>query len=125
MRDISHANDGQKDAKAPKVWEVWHARFDYDNRRGYKYRPVIIVGVREDGSLVMMVTSSTNKLHLEHDYLLQDWQAAGLDKPSIARADRIAEIPPDYLGTVGRIGVLSERDIAALTTVLNKIVGVE
>lgn len=55
-----------RDAK-PQMWEVWHARFDYEEGRGYKWRPVIVVGVCESGSLVMMVTSSTNKLHLEHD----------------------------------------------------------
>ncbi|NLH91567.1 MAG: type II toxin-antitoxin system PemK/MazF family toxin [Atopobium sp.] len=107
---------------APQKWEVWHARFDFD-RHGYKYRPVIIVGVRDDGSLAMMVTSSTNKLHLEHDYLLQDWQQAGIDKPSIARADRIAEIPASYLGSAGRIGELSERDRAAISVILNEVVG--
>lgn len=68
-----------------------------------------------------MVTSSTNKLHLEHDYLLRDWKAAGLRSPSIARADRIAEIPPDYFGTAGHIGRLSQEDIDALATLLGKI----
>lgn len=101
------------------MWEVWHARFDYDDGKGYKYRPVIVVGVRADGSLVMMVTSSTNKLHLKNDYLIQDWREAGLDKPSIARVDRIAEIPAGYLGTAGKLGRLTERDIAALTIALN------
>lgn len=105
----------------PHQWEVWHARFNYDGNKGYKYRPVIIVGTREDGSLVMMVTSSTNKLHLEHDYLLRDWKAAGLRKPSIARADRIAEVPAGYLGSAGYIGTLSLVDIAALSAILADI----
>ena len=107
---------------APQLWEVWHARFDFSEGKGYKYRPVIVVGVRDDGSLVMMVTSATNKLHLEHDYLIRDWEAAGLDKPSVARADRIAQIPAGYLGTVGRIGRLSDTDIAAITRILAEIV---
>lgn len=105
----------------PRMWEIWHARFDYEEGDGYKYRPVIVVGVREDGSLVMMVTSSTNKLHLKHDYLLRDWREAGLDKPSIARADRVVEIPPGYLGTAGRIGRLTERDISAICAILAQI----
>ncbi|MGN0287430.1 MAG: type II toxin-antitoxin system PemK/MazF family toxin [Atopobiaceae bacterium] len=109
----------------PRIWEVWHARFDFEGGRGYKYRPVIVVGVRSNGSLMMMVTSATNKLHLEHDYLLRDWQQAGLDKPSIARVDRIAEIPPHYVGTAGRIGMLSEHDIAAIARLLNDIVNSE
>lgn len=108
---------------APQVWEVWHARFDYDDGRGYKYRPVIVVGVCSNGSLVMMVTSATNKLSLEHDYLLQDWKQAGLEKPSIARADRIAEVPSGYLGTAGRIGRLSKRDETALAVVLRELDG--
>lgn len=108
-------------SEVPAPWEVWHARFNFDGKRGYKYRPVIVVGVRENGSLVMMVTSATNKLQLEHDYLLQDWREAGLDKPSIARADRIAEIPPSYVGTVGKIGRLSTRDEMALRELLTSM----
>lgn len=106
---------------APCQWEVWHARFNYEEGKGYKYRPVIVVGVRDDGSLVMMVTSATNKLHLEHDYLLRDWEEAGLVKPSIARIDRIAEIPADYLGTAGRLGRLSERDISEISRILESL----
>ena len=106
---------------APQQWEIWHARFNYDGGKGYKYRPVIIVGVKDDGSLVMMVTSAANKLHLEHDYLLRDWKAAGLRNPSIARADRIAEIPAGYLGNAGRIGKLSQTDIDAIVSILNEV----
>lgn len=105
-------------SQTPELWEAWHARFNYEGRTGYKYRPVIVAGVREDGLLAMMVTSSTNQLHLEHDYLIEDWREAGLDKPSIARADRIAMIPAGYLGTAGRIGRLSQRDIDALAALL-------
>lgn len=108
---------------APQLWEVWHARFNFDDGRGYKFRPVIVVGVRDDGSLAMMVTSSTNRLHLEHDYPIRDWEQAGLRKPSIARADRIAFIPPDHLGTAGRMGRLSEVDIAAISSILASMGG--
>ena len=97
----------------PQIWDVWHARFNYDGGRGYKYRPVIIVGTKEGGALVMMVTSSTNKLHLEHD-----WEAAGLRKPSIARTDRIAEVSVAYFGTADRIGRLSSRDVEGIVSIL-------
>lgn len=105
-----------------RLWEVWHARFDFDGGKGYKYRPVIVVGVKEsDGSIVMMVASSTNKLHLEHDYVIRDWEKAGFDNPSIARADRIAKIPFGYLGTAGRMGKLADGDIAALSAILEAL----
>lgn len=105
----------------PQAWEVWHARFNYSEGSGYKYRPVIIVDVLDDDSLVMMVTSATNKLHLEHDYVIRNWKEAGLDKPSIARADRIAQIPAGYLGLAGYIGRLAECDISAITQILAEI----
>lgn len=104
--------------KGPQPWEVWHARFDFSGGRGYKFRPVIVLAMRPDGTLVAMVTSATNKLSLEHDYLIQEWEAAGLAKPSIARLDRIAEIPAGYLGTAGRIGCLAAVDIASIRTIL-------
>lgn len=108
-------------SRIPQLWEVWHARFDFSEGKGYKYRPVIVVGTRDDGSLAMMVTSATSKLSLEHDYLIRNWREAGLDKPSIARADRIAQIPLSYLGTAGLIGRLSQTDIDGITAVLAQI----
>ncbi len=69
----------------------------------------------------MMVTSATNKLHMDHDYLLVDWEAAGLVKPSIAHIDRIAAIPTSYFGTAGKLGRLGEIDIAAITEVLSRM----
>lgn len=83
--------------QVPQPWEVWHARFDYASGRGYKYRPVIVLATRPDGSLVAMVTGAGNKLTLEHDYSIREWEAAGLDKPSTARLDRIAKVPAGSL----------------------------
>lgn len=106
---------------APQEWEIWHARFNYAGTSGYKFRPVIILGSLHNSMLAMMVTSAKNKLKLDHDHLIKDWEQAGLDKPSIARADRIIEIPREYTGTAGRIGKLSETDVRALTFILQEI----
>lgn len=107
----------------PLPWEVWHARFDFSEGRGYKYRPVIVLATRPYGMLVAMVTSSTNKLSLPNDCSIEGWEAAGLDKPSIARLDRIAEIPAGYLGSANRIGRLGDADIAAIKGALEGIAG--
>lgn len=72
--------------------------------------------------MTAMVTNATNKLSLDHDHLIREWGAAGLDKPSITRIDRIAETPPGYLGTAGRIGRLAEVDIEAVKAILLEIV---
>ena len=105
----------------PQLWEIWHARFNFSEGHGYKYRPVIVLATRSHGLLVAMVTSTTNKLILEHDYLIREWQVAGLNKPSIARLDRIAEIPPHYLGSAECIGRLADNDIANIKTMLAEI----
>lgn len=107
--------------RTPQPWEVWHARFDFSEGHGYKYRPVIVLATRSDGSLVAMVTSVGNKLFLEHDYPIREWKAAGLEKPSIARLDRIAQIPAGYLGSAGLIGRLVEEDVVAIKTILAEI----
>lgn len=107
--------------RVPRPWEVWHTRFDFSEGHGYKYRPIIVLATRPDGLLVAMVTSTTNKLSLEHDCLIREWEAAGLNKPSLARLDRIAEIPAGYLGNVGFIGRLASADIATLQRVLDEM----
>lgn len=107
----------------PLPWEVWHARFDFSEGSGYKFRPVVILASSPKGIIAAMVTSATNKLDLEHDYRLKDWGAAGLDKPSIVRLSRIAEVPEGYLGTAGRIGRLSDMDIDGIDGALAGMVG--
>ncbi len=102
----------------PQKWEVWRARFNFEEGKGYKYRPVVIVGKQLDQMEAMMVTGCGNKLSLPHDHVLIDWEEAGLDKPSIARADRIARLPLSYIGTSGRIGKLSESDKSAISSQL-------
>ena len=104
---------------APAPWEIWHARFNFDDH-GYKFRPVLVLACSPDGLLAAMITGASNKLSLPLATPIDDWQEAGLSKPSLVRVDRIALLPPTYLGTAGRIGRLSPRDAhrvsQALTT---------
>lgn len=94
---------------APAPWEIWHARFNFDDH-DYKFRPILVLAYSPGGLLAAMITSASNKLSLPLDTPLDDWQEAGLTKPSLVRVDRIALLPPTYLDTVGRIGRLSPRD---------------
>ena len=93
----------------PAPWEIWHARFNFDDH-GYKFRPVLVLVCSPEGLLAAMITSASNKLSLPLDTPLDEWQEAGLTKPSLVRVDRIALLPPTYLGTAGRIGKLSPHD---------------
>ena len=94
---------------APTPWEIWHARFNFDDH-GYKFRPVLVLACSPDGLLAAMITSTSNKLSLPLNTPLEDWRTAGLTKASLVRVDRIALLPPTYLGAASRIGRLSPRD---------------
>lgn len=67
------------------------------------------------------MTGAANKLSLAHGCPVREWEAVGLDKPPIARLDRIAEIPARDLGAAGRISRLAEVDMAAIKTILTEI----
>ena len=108
-------------SRAPQPWEVWHARFEYQGKSGYKYRPTIVLSVGSSSFTAAMVTDAANKLHLKHDFVIEDWRAAGLLKPSIIRVDRIVEVPLSHIGSAGKIGRLSPRDAAALKRVLTSL----
>ena len=105
---------------APAPWEIWHARFNFDDR-GYKFRPVLVLACSPDGLLAAMITGASNKLSLPLDTPIDDWQEAGLTKPSLVRVDRIALLPPTYLGTAGRIGRLSPRDAHRVSQALSTL----
>ena len=94
---------------APAPWEIWHARFNFDDH-GYKFRPVLVLACSPDGLLAAMITSASNKLSLPLNTPLEDWRTAGLTEASLVRVDRIALLPPTYLGAASRIGRLSPRD---------------
>lgn len=105
---------------APAPWEIWHTRFNFDDR-GYMFRPVLVLACSPDGLLAAMITSASNKLSLPLDTPLDDWQEAGLSKPSLVRVDRIVLLPPTYLGTAGRIGRLSPRDAHRVSQALSTL----
>ena len=64
-------------------------RFDFVERKGYKYRPVIVLDVAGDIALTAaMVTGVETRLSFPHDYVLADWQKEGLTKPSLVRLDK-------------------------------------
>ena len=102
---------------APTPWEIGHARFNFDDH-GYRFRPILVLACSPDGLLAAMITSTSNKLSLPLDTPIDDWRTAGLTKASLVRVDRIALLPPTYLGTAGRIGRLSPRDAHRVSQVL-------
>ncbi len=97
-------------------------RFDFVERKGYKYRPVIVLDVAEDIALTAAtVTGVETRLSFPHDYVLADWQKEGLAKPSLVRLDKIALIPLANVGTARKIGELSRSDKIGLQDILESL----
>lgn len=70
--------------------------------------------------IVMAITSQVREPLAAGEALLQDWQAAGLAKPSVLKP-LIATLEKDQI--VKRLGQLSAADRERLTGVLNSILG--
>lgn len=55
---------------APTPWEIWHARFNFDDH-GYRFRPILVLACSQDGLLAAMITSF--KLNSRtNSYILQN-----------------------------------------------------
>lgn len=115
-------NNTLTSAVQPIPGDVWHVKFASSERRGYKYRPAIVLDVKEDSlMLAVMVTGAESALALPHDYLLRDWEQAGLRKPSIARMDKRLLLDASKIGTRGLIGRLSPYDFAQIDAIARAI----
>lgn len=96
--------------------------FPYTDHSATKTRPAVIVSSDlyhqvHSEFLLAYVSSQLTQADSRLDYVLLDWESAGLLKPSFVRP-KIAAIDPALV--VHRIGELSSRDQAALDHCLRR-----
>ncbi|MCB0157858.1 MAG: type II toxin-antitoxin system PemK/MazF family toxin [Caldilineaceae bacterium] len=96
--------------------------FPYTNLNATKTRPAVVVSSELYRSarpelLLAYVSSQVDKVMPPLDYVLADWQTAGLLKPSFVRP-KVAAIEPALI--VHRIGKLSARDRQEVDSRLRK-----
>jgi mRNA interferase MazF len=94
----------------------------FTNHSGIKRRPAVIVSSDAYNSqspdvMIASITSNVRAIRHPGDHLLQDWQTAGLLKPSLLQA-KIATVETAIIGR--RLGRLSRRDLTALDRGLRK-----
>jgi len=92
---------------------------------GIKRRPAVVVSSSSYQStrpdvILGLLTSQIPGIPLPSDYLLQDWEQAGLRKPSVFRAF-LATVPRTSITAVGR---LSDRDWQAVQHCLREALAV-
>ncbi len=99
--------------------------FPHTDLSATKARPTVVVSVPEyqgaRGDLILAyLTSQTVPSDAEFDYLLADWAAAGLLKPTLMRA-RLAVVNERLVQY--RVGTLSARDMAEIDRRLRRALG--
>lgn len=92
-------------------WDVYWADAPFeDDPELEKRRPVIIA---KDGMVYVLVLRVTSHSARDNtDYALVEWQYAGLDRPSVVRIRKIAQLNPDKI--YGYIGKLHALDIVEI-----------
>lgn len=91
-------------------WEVWLAKWSHPDRKGYKYRPVLVLEARDDRVVALKLTTSKDPTY-PGDLPIEDLAAAGLLAPTIARTSQIQEIAFGDFGRDDPFGRLSELDV--------------
>jgi mRNA interferase MazF len=96
--------------------------YPYSDLSASKTRPAIVISSVAYHSvfqelLLAYLTSQVTNPHPDFDYLLVDWQEAGLLKPTLMKA-RVAVIKSSLVQH--RVGQLSQRDMVAVDRCLRR-----
>lgn len=90
-----------------KRWEIYWADVKFEETNGSKIRPIVILNDNVAFVVGLGVTSSSPRPESK-DYVIKDWEQAGLDHQSTIRVDRSVRINKDSV--FEKIGELSKRD---------------
>ena len=96
--------------------EVFICQFPFTSGTGSKIRPALVLFDLQQDAVICRVTSVSRTGTL--DVTLNDWRAAGLLKPSVARLDRL--VTAEKTVFLRRLGVLSDADLAAVRNTWNE-----
>lgn len=104
--------------------DVVLVRFPFTNQAAFKKRPAVVVSSRTYNSgpdlVIMAVTSQIGSIYTQNGLLIQDWQAAGLLKPSVVKPV-FATLEQGLI--LSRLGSLSVKDRDALRTAIHELLG--
>ena len=95
--------------------EVFICQFPFTSGAAGKVRPALVLFDLAQDAIICRVTSVARTGPL--DVTLNDWQVAGLLKPSVARLDRLVTAEKTIF--LRRLGVLSAADLAAVRSTWN------
>lgn len=103
-------------ASADVFGDVYICQFPFTSGVGSKVRPALVLFDMQQDAVICRVTSVLRAGAL--DVTLNDWQAAGLLKPSVARLDRI--VTAEKAIFLRRLGQLSAADLQSVRATWNQ-----
>lgn len=96
--------------------EVYLCQFPFTSGTASKVRPALFLFDMQQDAIIFRVTSALRTDPL--DVVINDWQAAGLVKPSVARIARIVTAEKSVF--LRRLGVLTSRDLESIRQAWNQ-----
>jgi len=101
--------------------------FPFTDQSATKKRPAVVISSKAYNTerpdlVIMAVTSQLKSTPILGEVIVQDWQAAGLLKPSAVRGV-VATV--DKSEVIRKLGVLSARDFAVIEQALAGILGLQ
>lgn len=99
-------------------WDVWEADVPFEEGKGSKKRPVVILEDKELIVLSLKMTSHKPRYDsLEGEYELKKWQQAGLIKPTVVQCSKLLKLEKSLI-TDKYFGRLAATDIIGLKQIL-------
>lgn len=106
----------QKNTELNK-WDIWIADVAFeDDITKSKLRPVLIIDNQKAIILTVKMTSQPPRINYYAEYQIQEWQKAGLNKPTVVRISKIIKLSPTLFKK--KIGVLHYKDRKKVTQYL-------
>lgn len=89
----------------PTKWEIWYARFKYEETSEYKERPVLVLENKlVYPILVAKITTHEPRKKFKNEYRIKEWEKAGLDKESTVRLSQVLRLEKnDFLKKIGKL----------------------
>lgn len=93
--------------------------FREDSSRS-KYRPAVVIGFDENCTFVVLLQVTSHSPRTSFDYIIQDYDMAGLNEGSVIRCNNVYKINNSALCT--KRGDLSRRDLIRISLLYEQAV---
>lgn len=99
-------------------WEIWEADVPFEEGKGSKRRPILILSEEDCFIISLKMTSHEPRYkELEGEFEIMKWKEAGLKKPTVIQCSRKLKLKEEMM-TGKQYGRLSATDIVGLQAML-------